>query len=54
MIVLISALLGAIFGFTHATRRKGNGFDKAQYATVYAIVFAMIGLLVSLGITRYI
>jgi len=53
MIVLIFALFGVILGIILATRRKGNAFDKAQYATVLAIFFGMIGLLVSLGITYY-
>jgi len=53
MIVLIGAILGALLGVVLATKRKGNAYDKAQYAAALAILFAMIGLLVSLGITRY-
>jgi len=53
MIVLAGAVLGAILGLILATRRKGNAFDKAQYAATLAIMFGLIGLLVSIGISRY-
>lgn len=53
MIVLIAAASGALLGVVLATKRNGNAYDKAQYAAVLAIFFALIGLLVSLGITRF-
>lgn len=53
MIVLIAAALGAVLGILLATRRKGNAYDKAQYAAALAIFFALIGLLISVGITEF-
>ncbi|WP_121629655.1 apolipoprotein acyltransferase [Tropicibacter alexandrii] len=44
MIVLTAALIGALLGGFNAKRRKGNGLDIAQYAAVYAIAFALLGL----------
>lgn len=52
MIVIIAAVLGALLGYWQAFRRGGNGFDRAQYAAVYGIVFAIIGLFLTLAIDR--
>ena len=41
MIVLIAALAGAIIGGLNAARLKGNKLDVVQYATIYAIAFAL-------------
>lgn len=50
MIVIVSALIGAVIGVTTAKRRKGNRLDMAQYGAGYAIAFMILGLFVTLGI----
>lgn len=52
MIVFIGALLGAATGALIARRRKGRIADIAQYAVVYAMAFALIGLFATLIIHR--
>ncbi|MCE0504242.1 MULTISPECIES: apolipoprotein acyltransferase [unclassified Roseivivax] len=45
MIVIIAALLGALIGGLTARRRKGDRFDILQYSAIYAIAFALLGLI---------
>ncbi|WGW02602.1 apolipoprotein acyltransferase [Tropicibacter oceani] len=52
MIVIFGALLGAILGGINAARRKGNIADIAQYAAVYAIIFALVGLILTISIEK--
>ncbi len=52
MDVLIVAVFGALIGGYSAKRRGGNRKDVAQYAFVYAIIFALAGLLLSILYTR--
>lgn len=52
MIIIIAAVLGAIIGGTMARRRKGRPADILQYAAVYAMLFALIGLFVTIMIAR--
>ena len=52
MIVLIGALVGALSGGLIAYRRKGKTADILQYAFVYALVFALLGLFATLIIHR--
>ena len=52
MIVIIGALVGAIIGGTTAKRRKGNWADIAQYTAIYAIAFALLGLIVTIAIEK--
>ncbi|UOA27033.1 apolipoprotein acyltransferase [Pseudosulfitobacter sp. DSM 107133] len=52
MIVIATALIGAITGGLTARRRKGNRLDIAQYAAGYAIAFALVGLVVTVLIDR--
>lgn len=54
MIVIAGAILGAILGGFLAARRKGNKADIAQYATVYAIAFALVGLVLTIAIEKLI
>jgi len=52
MIVIAGVVLGAIWGGLLAKRRKGNGFDIAQYAAGYAIAFGIIGLFITIFVER--
>lgn len=52
MIVLAFGLFGALFGGLTARRRQGNRLDIAQYAAVYAIAFALIGVILTVIIDR--
>ena len=54
MITLIGGLLGALWGAWLARRRKGGGFDIAQYAAGYGILFAILGLFVTIVLQRII
>ena len=44
MIILIGAVLGAVFGALLARRRKGKTADILQYAFIFALLFALGGL----------
>ncbi|MEN8658348.1 apolipoprotein acyltransferase [Marivita sp.] len=52
MIVLAGAILGAIFGTMTAKKRKGNRADMWQYGAVYAIAFALCGLILTIAIEK--
>ncbi len=52
MIVLIAAVLGVVVGLSRAKARGGNRLDMAQYAAVHGIIFALLGLFVTLAIHR--
>ena len=52
MIVLLGAILGAVTGSLIARRRKGKTADILQYAFVYALMFALAGLFLTLMIHR--
>lgn len=48
MIVIILAILGAIFGWRMAAKRDGNRLDKLQYAAAMFLGFAVVGLFITL------
>ena len=52
MDVLIVAAIGAVVGMFAAKRRGGNRKDLAQYAAVFAILFALGGLILSILYAR--
>ncbi len=52
MIILIAALIGAALGAISARRRKGSIADILQYAAVYALVFALVGLFATILLDR--
>ncbi|KUF11564.1 hypothetical protein [Pseudoponticoccus marisrubri] len=54
MIVIVMAILGAIIGARTAKGRKGNRLDIAQYAVIYAIAFALLGLIVTIAVEKLI
>ena len=45
---LLSGLLGAILGAAIARKRRGKGLDIVQYAAGYGILFALIGLILTI------
>lgn len=52
MIVFVSMGLGGFLGYRSAAKRGGNGRDIAQYAFVYGMLFAVIGLVITIVIHR--
>jgi uncharacterized membrane protein YeaQ/YmgE (transglycosylase-associated protein family) len=54
MIYIISGIIGAVIGGFTAKKRKGKPADIAQYATAYAIAFALIGLILTVVLDRVI
>jgi hypothetical protein len=52
MIFFPAVLFGALLGALRARSRGGNGFDIAQYALVHAIVFAILGLFLTIILHR--
>lgn len=53
MIVIVAAVLGAAIGGFTAKKRNGKAADIAQYAVVYAIAFAIVGMLATVLIHRF-
>lgn len=49
---LAGLLIGLIFGAFRAKRRGGKIFDLLQWAAVYGMLFAIIGLFVMIFIDR--
>jgi hypothetical protein len=52
MFVIGGFALGAIGGALTARRRGGKAADIAQYAAVFAILFGLIGLFLTLFLDR--
>lgn len=52
MFVIAGAVIGALWGGLLARRRKGDRFDIAQYAAVFALVLALLGLFVTVFVER--
>ena len=52
MFVIGGVLLGAIGGGLRARSRGGKPADIAQYATVYGILFGVIGLFITIYLDR--
>lgn len=48
MIVIGGAMAGALWGGFLARRRKGNGYDIAQYAVGFGILFGLLTLFATL------
>ncbi|SMC41149.1 apolipoprotein acyltransferase [Primorskyibacter flagellatus] len=53
MIYIIFGIIGAVIGGLTAKRRKGAAADIAQYAVVYFIAFALVGLILTLLLDRF-
>ncbi len=54
MIVIAGLLIGAALGAVQARRKGGNRLDIWQYAGVYAIIGAIVGLFLTIAIDRMI
>ncbi|QPM89441.1 hypothetical protein [Pseudooceanicola algae] len=52
MLVLAGLILGALLGGLRAKKRGGNGKDIWQYAIAHAILFMLIGLVVTIVLHR--
>ena len=52
MIVAAFAIFGALIGGLTARRRGGAGLDIAQYAGSYALAFGIVGLFITVFLTR--
>lgn len=54
MIVIVAFLAGAVWGWWLAGRRGGGRLDRMQYATAFAIAFAIAGLFATVILERVI
>lgn len=52
MIIIASAIAGALTGWVRAGRQGGNGKDRLHYAATHAIAFTILGIFVALVIDR--
>ena len=52
MIVLAGVVLGGLWGGLTARKRGGNHRDIAQYATVHAIIWGIVGLFATIALER--
>lgn len=52
LLASLGAVLGAIVGALVARRRKGTAVDMLQYGAVYAIIFALAGLFLTIMVIR--
>ena len=48
MIVIVAFIIGAALGTYRARTKKGNRLDVAQYATIYGLIFAIIGVFITI------
>ncbi|AGT08987.1 hypothetical protein [Paracoccus aminophilus] len=54
MIVILSSLIGAALGWLRATKLDGNRADHVQYAFGFGLAFSIIGLILTVIVSRYI
>lgn len=52
MIVLAAILIGALIGWTRATRLGGTRADRVQYAAALGFGFAALGVLLTILLAR--
>jgi hypothetical protein len=52
MIVIAGLLIGAVLGGLTAKRRGGKRLDILQYAAIYGIAFALLGMFATIVIDR--
>ena len=49
---LVGALIGALFGALRARRARGSRLDQLQYAAVYGILGAVLGMFAAVSLVR--
>lgn len=52
MIVITAAIFGALLGALRARHHGGKGLDMLQWAAGFAILFGIIGFIVTIVISR--
>ena len=52
MILIAALVIGALLGWTRASKLGGNRKDKLQYAVAHALAFSAIGLILTILIDR--
>lgn len=52
MIVLAATLIGALLGLRRAAKLGGNRLDKLQYATGFALAFALVALFITIALEK--
>jgi uncharacterized protein YqgC (DUF456 family) len=52
MIVIFCLAIGAIFGGLRARKSGGSRLDMLQYAAVFCIIGAIVGLFVTIGLEK--
>ena len=52
MIVIAGLFIGAVLGGLTAKRRGGKRLDILQYAAIYGIAFALLGMFATIVIDR--
>lgn len=52
MIVIVLAIVGAVWGGMTARKRGGNRKDIAQYAAGYGLAFTIVGMFLTVIIDR--
>ncbi|MGJ8584704.1 MAG: hypothetical protein ACSHXD_11460 [Marinosulfonomonas sp.] len=50
MIIIACLVLGAAFGAFTAQRRGGNRLDKLHYGAIFAILFGIIGMFLTVAL----
>ncbi|WP_199286174.1 hypothetical protein [Paracoccus suum] len=52
MIILAALVIGGLLGWRRAAALGGNVKDRALYILVFALIFALVGLFVTILIDR--
>lgn len=52
MIIIFALLLGAVIGFRRAAKMGGNRADRLQYAAAHALGFAVLGIFLTILLSR--
>ncbi|WP_298499438.1 hypothetical protein [uncultured Maritimibacter sp.] len=52
MIILAFTVFGVLLGVLQARKRRGKPLDLAQYGAVYGMIFAILGVFVTVFLSR--
>jgi len=52
MLALVTAILGALYGWYRAAKRGGNLADKLQYAAGFGIASGLVGFFIGLFLVQ--